>query len=38
MSLWPTLAMALMLLVLPVAKGACVGLMWHLGLQGDEKQ
>ena len=38
MALWPTLALALMFAVLPVAKGACVGLMWHLGLQGDEKQ
>jgi len=38
MSIWPPMALILMLIVLPLAKGACVGLMWHLGLQGDEKQ
>jgi len=38
MSVWPLLALLLMAAVLPVMKGACVGLMWHLGLQGDEKQ
>lgn len=37
MSLWPTLALLLTALVLPIAKGVCVGLMWHLGLQGDER-
>ena len=38
MSLWPPMALILLLLILPLAKGACVGLMWHLGLQGDENQ
>jgi uncharacterized protein (DUF983 family) len=38
MSLWPPLALILMFMVLPIAKGACVGLMWHLGLRGDEHQ
>lgn len=38
MSIWPLMSLVLMLLILPVAKGACVGLMWHLGLQGDEEQ
>jgi len=38
MSIWPPMALILMLVFLPIAKGACVGLMWHLGLQGDERQ
>jgi len=37
LSIWPTLSLLLLLLILPLAKGACVGLMWHLGLQGDER-
>ena len=38
MSLWPPMALILMLMILPAAKGVCVGLMWHLGLRGDETQ
>ena len=38
MSLWPPMALILMLLILPAAKGVCIGLMWHLGLRGDETQ
>ncbi len=38
MAIWPALSLILMALILPVAKGACLGLMWHLGLDGDEKQ
>ncbi len=38
MSLWPTLALLLTMAFLPYVKGACVGLMWALGLRGDETQ
>ena len=32
-TVWPLLAAGLMALVLPRAKGLCVGFMWHLGLE-----
>jgi uncharacterized protein (DUF983 family) len=38
MTAWPALALALTLLLLPVVKGALVGLMWRLKLRGDEFQ
>ena len=37
MTLWPALAMLLMGLILPISKGFCLNLMWHLGLKGDER-
>jgi len=37
MTIWPLAALALLLLILPVCKGFCVNLMWHLDLKGDEK-
>jgi uncharacterized protein (DUF983 family) len=36
--LWPALALLLTLALLPLIKGAVVGLMWALGLRGDEPQ
>ena len=38
MSVWLPLSLLLTLLVLPVMKGAAVGVMWRLGLSGDERQ
>ncbi len=35
---WPTLALALAGLLLPVAKGGVLGAMWALGLTGEERQ
>ncbi len=35
---WPSLTLALTLLLLPKVKGAVVGLMWSLRLRGDEQQ
>ena len=37
-TLWPTVALALSLGLLPVLKGGVVGFMWALGLKGDEQQ
>ncbi|MFN3494346.1 MAG: DUF983 domain-containing protein, partial [Hydrogenophaga sp.] len=37
MSLWPTLALVLTMAFLPYVKGACVGLMWALGLRGRSR-
>ncbi|MFC7048133.1 DUF983 domain-containing protein [Emcibacter nanhaiensis] len=36
-TLWPTVALALSLALLPVLKGGVVGMMWALGLKGDEQ-
>ena len=38
MTAWPALTLALTLLLLPLVKGALVGLMWRLKLKGDEFQ
>lgn len=38
MTLWPLVALVLMLLILPAAKGLILGLMWRLGLSGSEFQ
>jgi len=38
MAVWPVLAIALTLALLPIVKGAIVGLMYHLNLSGDETQ
>lgn len=35
---WLPLTLALMLWFLPRLKGCTIGLMWHLGLTGDERQ
>jgi len=35
---WLPLTLALMLWFLPRLKGCAIGLMWHLGLKGDEHQ
>ena len=35
---WPLLTGLLTLLLLPFVKGGVVGLMWRLGLRGDERQ
>lgn len=35
---WPLLTGCLTLLLLPFIKGGVVGLMWSLGLRGDERQ
>ena len=35
---WPLLTLLLTLLFLPFVKGAVVGLMWSLGLNGSERQ
>jgi uncharacterized protein (DUF983 family) len=37
-SLWAPTILLLTLGLLPHAKGACLGLMWALGLRGDEMQ
>lgn len=37
MAVWLPMTLALMLMVLPVMKGAVVGLMWRLGLSGNEQ-
>lgn len=37
MTVWPLLTLALTLALLPVIKGAVVGLMWSLRLRGDER-
>ncbi|RMF10283.1 MAG: DUF983 domain-containing protein [Alphaproteobacteria bacterium] len=36
MAIWPALAIALTLILLPVIKGGVVGVMWSVGLRGDE--
>ncbi|MFN4089134.1 MAG: DUF983 domain-containing protein [Alphaproteobacteria bacterium] len=38
MTLWPTVTAALTLLLLPYVKGGAIGLLWALGLRGDERQ
>ncbi len=38
MVLWGPLIILLVLVLLPHAKGACLGFMWALGLSGSEKQ
>ena len=37
MTLWPTVALALLSLILPMCKGFCINLMWHLGITGEER-
>ena len=37
MILWPTVAMAMSLSLLPVLKGAVVGFMWSMGMKGTEQ-
>lgn len=37
-AIWPALTVVLTLALLPKVKGAVVGLMWALGLRGDERQ
>lgn len=37
MILWPSLAMALTLSLLPILKGAVVGFMWSINMKGDEQ-
>ncbi|WP_321395423.1 DUF983 domain-containing protein [Emcibacter sp.] len=37
MTLWPIVALMLSLTLLPLLKGGVVGLMWALGLKGDEQ-
>lgn len=36
-AVWPAVALALTLAVLPYVKGGVVGLMWALGIRGDEQ-
>lgn len=36
-AIWLPLATVLVLLLLPFSKGVCLGLMWSLGLRGDEQ-
>lgn len=36
-AVWPAVALVLSLALLPVLKGGVVGLMWALGLKGDEQ-
>ncbi len=38
MAIWPTVTLFLTLLILPLMKGAAVGLMWYLNLKGDEQR
>ena len=37
-AVWGPFTVLAVLLVLPHVKGACLGLMWALGLRGDERQ
>jgi len=37
LTIWPLASLVLLLAILPICKGMCVNLMWHLGLQGDER-
>ena len=37
MAVWLPMTLVLMLMVLPIMKGAVVGLMWRLGLSGNEQ-
>jgi uncharacterized protein (DUF983 family) len=37
MTVWPIAALALMGVMLPICKGFCVNLIWHLGLTGEER-
>lgn len=36
-AVWPAVALALTLAILPVVKGGVLGLMWALGIRGDEQ-
>lgn len=36
-TVWPLIALALCLSLLPILKGAVVGLMWSMGMKGDEQ-
>lgn len=38
MSIWLPLIVVMSLAMLPGVKGATIGLMWQLGLRGDERQ
>ncbi|MEQ9125024.1 MAG: DUF983 domain-containing protein [Alphaproteobacteria bacterium] len=38
MAVWLPMTLMLLLLLLPLMKGGAVGLMWRLGLAGDERQ
>lgn len=38
LSIWIPAVIILTLLLLPIAKGVCLGFMWALRLQGDEMQ
>lgn len=38
MTVWPTLTLLLTLATLPFVKGGVIGVMWALGLRGDETQ
>lgn len=38
MMIWMPLTMILLLMFLPLMKGVAVGLMWRLGLTGNERQ
>ncbi len=38
MAVWPAATTLLTILLLPSVKGAAVGLMWSLGLKGDEQR
>ena len=38
LAIWPLLTLVLALVMLPVVKGAILGLMWALRLRGDEHQ
>jgi uncharacterized protein (DUF983 family) len=37
MTIWPSIAVILMLIILPFAKGAFIGLIWRAGCIGSEK-
>ena len=37
MTVWPIAALALMGVMLPISKGFCVNLIWHLGITGEER-
>ncbi|MCF8473359.1 MAG: DUF983 domain-containing protein [Emcibacter sp.] len=37
MTFWPSLALILSLVLLPLLKGAVVGFMWSIGMKGDEQ-
>jgi len=37
MTVWPIAALTLMGIMLPISKGFCVNLIWHLGITGEER-